>query len=260
MKHEERSPIFESPANRSLNDKAYDLFGELLLEQETHRMLQEIEDEKAGGETTEMDAFFAAHDRANLQRIQQYFRKQRLKAFMTKTVPKAIQVASIFIASIFVAGSIALATNETVRVEVMRLISTMSEEYTSLKLVEDEEASFDVPSDWQGNNYPSYLPADLQMFSMHSYVGYCSVSYKSAGKDAVELDFSELGSDTETNIDTENATICTIMIRDYPGFLAVKEERISLYWSDGQDYFILLARNIDKDSLIKVAESVRRVR
>lgn len=57
MKDNSRNRIGERPMDRSLNDKAYDLFGELLLEQETNKLLEEIEDEKARGDTAEMDAF-----------------------------------------------------------------------------------------------------------------------------------------------------------------------------------------------------------
>lgn len=250
----------EQPKNRSLSDKAYDLFGELLLEQETNQLLEEIEDEKSRGETSEMDAFFAAHDQKNLKHIHSYFHRQHIKKLLTRTLPKAIQVAAIFIACISIAGGIALATNETVRVYVMKLITVMSDEYTSLKLVEDEEASFDVPTDWQGDNYPSYLPADLQVASMHSFMDYNSVAYRGKENIQIKLDFSELGSEAETNLDTENASVSAVMVQNYPGLLATKEVKNSLCWSDGQHYFILLAENIDKDTLVRIAENVKRIR
>ena len=65
MKAKNRNPFTEQCKNRSLSDKAYDLLGELLLEQETNQMLDELNGDKANGTSAEMDAFFAAHD--NLQ-------------------------------------------------------------------------------------------------------------------------------------------------------------------------------------------------
>ena len=41
MKDNSRNRIGERPMDRSLNDKAYELFGELLLEQETNKLLEE---------------------------------------------------------------------------------------------------------------------------------------------------------------------------------------------------------------------------
>ncbi|MEG0758076.1 MAG: DUF4367 domain-containing protein, partial [Raoultibacter sp.] len=63
----------------------------------------------------------------------------------------------------------------------------------------------------------------------------------------------------ETNLDTENAAVTAIMVQNHPGFLATKEDKNSLYWSDGQHYFILLTENIDKDTLVKIAENVKKV-
>lgn len=260
MKDNSRNRIGERPMDRSLNDKAYDLLGELLLEQETNKLLEEIEDEKARGDTAEMDAFFAAHDQENLRRLNSYFHRRRIKKLLTKSLPKAIEVAAIFIACISIAGGVALATNETVRVYMMKLITTMSDEYTALKLVEDEEASFDIPADWEGDNYPSYIPSGLAVSSVYSYSDNCSAIYKNIETGQWQLDFAELGAGAETNLDTENATVRALMIRDYPGFLAVKGQQISLYWSDGQNYFILLTQGIDEAVAVEIAESVRRVR
>lgn len=260
MKNKGWNPIKEQPKDRSLDDKAYDLFGELLLEQETNKLLDEIEEEKAWGASAEMDAFFATHNDGDMQRIEQYFRRQRVKKLLTKTLLKMAQVAAVFIACISMVGSIVLATNETARVYVMRLITTMSEEYTSLKLAEDEATYFDVPVDWKGRNYPSYIPSDLQVSSVYSYLDNNSVEHISVKSGELQMDFAELGSGTETNVDTEGAAIHTIMVRDYPGFVAIKELRISIYWSNGQDYFILETYDLDKAIAVQIAESVKNIR
>lgn len=250
----------EQPKDRSLSDKAYDLFGELLLEQETNQLLEEIEDEKSHGATSEMDAFFAAHDQKNLKRIHSYFHRQHIKKLLTRTLPKAIQVAAIFIACISIAGGIAFATNETVRVYVMKLIVTMSDEYTSLKLVEDEEASFDVPADWQGDNYPSFIPASLEIASVNSYADNNIITYKNTETTELQMSFSELSSNAETNLDTEGATVRAAMVHDSPAFIAVKEKGISIYWSNGHNYFILFAQNMDEDIVLRIAENVKSIR
>jgi len=51
------------PEDRSLEDRAYDLFGEMLIERETAALLAEIEAEKARGDTAEMDAFLQSRTR-----------------------------------------------------------------------------------------------------------------------------------------------------------------------------------------------------
>lgn len=72
--------------DRSIDDKAYDLFGALLLEQETNRLLDELEKERANGATTEMDAFFAEQDQRNLKQINNYFRRQHTKKVANENI------------------------------------------------------------------------------------------------------------------------------------------------------------------------------
>lgn len=153
-----------------------------------------------------------------------------------------------------------MATNETVRVYVMKLITTMSDEYTSLKLVEDEGASFDVPVDWHGDNYPSYIPLDVQIASVYSYSDYNSVEYSDVESGKLQIQFSEMGSGTESNLDTEAATIRTVMIRDYLGFLSIKQSTITIYWSDGYNYFIVKTQDMSEQTTIAIAEGVRKIK
>ena len=129
------------PEDRSLEDRAYDLFGEILLQRETAALLTEIEAEKARGDTAEMDAFFAKQDVKNLERIQRHFRRHRARIFFRETLPRIGQIAAIVIAVFTAAGSVAIATSHTLRVQMMQLLINIEEEYTELKLQEDSLVS-----------------------------------------------------------------------------------------------------------------------
>ncbi|MEG0270057.1 MAG: DUF4367 domain-containing protein, partial [Clostridia bacterium] len=62
------------------------------------------------------------------------------------------------------------------------------------------------------------------------------------------------------NLDTENAAVTAIMVQNYPGFLATKEDKISIYWSNGHNYFILFAQNMDEGIVLRIAENVKNIR
>lgn len=110
------------PEERNLEDRAYDLFGELLLERETAALLAEIEADKARGDTAQMDAFFAKQDAKNLETILRHFRRLRARIFFRETLPRIGQIAAIVVAVVAVAGSVAIATSHTIRVQVMQLL------------------------------------------------------------------------------------------------------------------------------------------
>lgn len=250
------SPCLE----RSLADKAYDFLGDVLLQAETEELLMEIEQEKSSGNTAEMDTFFVRQDQHNLQQIQRYFRKQGYKRLFTKTLPKVAQIAAIFIAVIALAGSVAVATSHTVRVHVMKLLYEMEEEYTTIKMVEDEKASFDVPAEWQGTSYMSYVPEKYSICNILSYGNNHLVEYCDKTTNEVALIFSEHGTNIESNADTENAITQKLLINGYSGLLITKGSSLRVFWCDGIKYYCLSLTNSTVDELLSVANSVKKIK
>ena len=85
----------KKPMEESLQDKAYDLLGDMLVERNTARYMQELEEDAARGGDAEMEAFFARQDQENLKKIQAYARKQRNRRFLGHTLPRMAQVAAV---------------------------------------------------------------------------------------------------------------------------------------------------------------------
>ena len=258
MMSDKQKPLV--PKDRSLEDRAYDLFGEMLIERETATLLAEIDAEKARGDTAEMDAFFAKQDAKNLERIQRHFRRHRARVLFRETLPRIGQVAAIVIAVVAVAGSVAIATSHTLRVQVMQLLVNMDEEYTELSLRENPAASFDIPAEWGGENYPSFIPNGFTLGVVHSNADYSSVSYSDMTDTGRKINFSELGESAETNLDTEDAVLESIQINGHQGMLVIKEKKISAYWDDGRHYFILITEGLDRSTFLSIATRVVRVR
>lgn len=245
---------------RSLQDRAYDLFGQMLVERKTERLLRELEQDRACGHTTEMDAFFARQDRGNLARIQAYCRKQRTKRLLQHTLPKIGKIASVVIAVIVLAGGAAIATSHTVRVRVMRLLVEMEESHTAVKFAEDEEASFDVPAGWKGDNYLSHIPKGLELFNIGGIEGASFVEYADAQTGEIRLRFQELGIFAEANIDTEEAELTNIFVGNLSGYMAAKKDTVTVFWTDGYDCFLLTTKKIDQEETLAIAESVRKIK
>ena len=246
--------------DRTLADRAYDLFGEMLLERETAALLAEIEAEKARGEPAMSDDFFAKQDAKHLAAIGRHFRRHRARVFFRETLPRIGQIAAIVIATVAVAGSVAIAASQTIRVQVLRLLTNIEQEYTELKLQADPAASFDIPAEWGGENYPSYIPEGFALGAVHSNPGFSSVSYTDTTDAGRKINFSELGEDSEANLDTENAALEPIQVSGHQGTLVTKLNRISAYWDDGRHYFILITRGLDRATFLRMATGIVRVR
>ena len=245
---------------RDINERAYDLFGDLLLQQETEALLAEIEQEKASGNTDAFEAFSARKDAKNLKRIHRYFRLQRTRTFFRQTLPKIGQIAAILIAVITVAGGVAIATSHTIRVQVMKLLVQIEEQYTELSLVEDPEASFEIPSEWGGEYYPSYIPENFEASTVISFPGNHFVKFINNASTAMQITFYEYGDSTLANVDTENAITQPITIGNDDGFLTIKNGSRYVYWDNGRVFFVLQTNGIAESETLQIAQSVRRVK
>jgi hypothetical protein len=245
--------------NRSMEDKAYDLLGDMLTARKTASLLQAIEAEEAQGNTAETDAFLERQDRKNLKLIDAYARRQRIRRLFTKTLPRVGQIAAVIIALIALGGGIAIAASDTLRVQVMRLLLEPTEEYVRLSLVEDESASFDVPADWLGKNYPAYLPKNVLLHRAIPLEEMPTVEYVDSRTQNIVFRFHEFSADTVGNIDIEGAVIKQIEVNGYQAQLTKKGDIISLYWSDGQVYFLVTTIGMTEEETLLIGRSVRRI-
>ncbi|MBE5779414.1 MAG: DUF4367 domain-containing protein [Clostridiales bacterium] len=234
----------------------------MLLEKETRELLEELEAEKAAGNTAEMDAFFARQDAKHCDLIHKYFRRQKIKNFFGKTLPKAAQIAAIFIAIVAVAGSVAIAASRTVRVHVLKLLTKAEPEYTSLHLVEDKHSSFDVPAEWTGDCYPAYIPDRFEILQVLCYPGIpgAEVTFTNRENGACELTYYENGLNSAMNIDTEGASLEEVEVNQYAATLIAEEDRHTIFWSDGRHIFHITTLHSSREEIIRIAESVTTIK
>ena len=247
-------------SGRSLQDRAYDLLGQMLVERETEKLVRELEQDRAYGHTTQMDAFFARQDRGNLAQIQAYCRKQRTKQLLQRTLPRIGKIASVVIAVIVLAGGAAIATSHTMRVRVMRLLVEMEKSHTTVKFAEDEEASFDVPAGWRGDSFPFYIPDDLELLKADGRKAMSYVEYVDSQKTEIVLRFLEFDESAKVNVDTENAKLNAIIINGQQGYIAAKESTVKLFWSNGRKFFLLVTKGMLLEETIKIATSVKPIK
>ncbi len=245
---------------RSLEDRAWDLWGERLLEQETQHLLAAIQAERGTPQADARQAFFARHEKQHLTLITRHMQRLGRRHFVHSTLPRLLRAAAIVLAVLTLAGGVALAASPDLRVQVMKLLVHTTPQYTQLKLVPDEDGSFVVPAEWQGDNYLSYVPEGLEVSQVIGREGFSVVQYHDRESGKIKLNFSENGPNSELNVDTEDAVTKQVMVGMHPATLIRKDEYITLYWSEGHRVFILSMTGFDEDSVIRVAIGVRIVK
>ena len=244
---------------RSIQDRSYDLLSDMLIERDVCSFMKDLKEEEENGNVSETEAFFAQQDRLNMERIQRYCKKEQTRHFFNHTLPRIGQIAAVIIAVISVSCGVGFATSKTIRVTIMRLLLNVEKQYTEVKLVEDETRSFDVPAEWHGECYPSYLPDGLDVANVVSSFDENIIDFRDIHTGNIALTFIESGSSAESNIDTENAQTSTRIINGYQCHIVKKDASISVFWTDGMRFYLLTCDGINEDEAISITEGVRRI-
>ena len=240
----------------SIQDSAYDLFGDMLLEKETKEICEEIELEKGSKAEADMRDFFTRNEQKHLQIIERncHINKGSQIGYFY-VLQRIVQIAAVLIVCLALAGGIALATSSYVRIQVMRLLANVTPEYTELSLSIEREV--DVPANWQGNYYPGIVPEKSVISYFESDETCSRVDYsKEDSQDGWILSFSEYDNSIIVRINTENAEQISSMIDGHDVTIMEKDGLITIYWNDGKRLLVLQTQHCSLSETITYASNV----
>lgn len=207
-------------------------------------------------EIAEEERFFTRTESKTLRLIKRQARRQARPEYAGRK-PGLLAVLAALIILLTISLGTALAVSPALRVQVMRLLYTITPEYTEVRFSPDPDSSFEIPAEWSGLYFPTFLP--------EGYIFAEAAATKSV-KQAVfvkddnrHLRFSEYELGVETNINTEGLEVREIRPHGASGLIASKEGYSLLLWPMSEKYLILdITENTDIAT--QIAESVLRTK
>lgn len=244
----------------SIQESAYDLFGDMLLEKEVKEICEEIESEKGTKDEVAMKDFFIRNEQKHLQIIERNCHGGKGGLIGRSHVFQRIaQTAAVLIVCLALAGGIALAASPYVRTQIMRLLAKVTPEYTELDFSIEREMN--IPPEWQGMYYPSVVPENTYVSFLESDDTFSCVSYsRKLSPDNWILSFSEYDDEVYTRIDTEDAGQINSIINGKEVLITEKDGLITVYWNDGQHLLILQTQNSSMSETITYVSNVIMVK
>ena len=244
----------------SIQDSAYDLFGDMLLEKEVKEICEEIESEKGTKAEADMKDFFIRNEQKHLQIIERNCHGGKGSLIRHFHVLQRIaQTAAVLIVCLALAGGIALAASPYVRTQIMRLLANVTPEYTELDFSVEKEMN--IPSDWQGIYYPGVVPEKSHVSFLESNEVFSRVTYSiEASQNGWILSFSEYDDEVYTRIDTEDADQINSIINGKEVSITEKDGLITVYWNDGQRLLVLQTQNSSMPETITYVSNVIMVK
>lgn len=202
---------------------------------------------------SESDYSEAAQKRA-LKLIERKLNKQLSKRFIRKTLPHTLQIVALSLLLFFIGLTTAVATVRPVRLRLMDFIAQIEEDYSAVSLVYSENEEANVPENWRGMYYPSYIPEEYTLVRVDDLF---NIVYYTADGGQV-LEFSESADDVFKSAGISIKNCIDIDINGNAGIATVKDNQVTIVWSVEDTYFTLCIYG-DLDEAERIAESVHRL-
>lgn len=187
-----------------------------------------------------------------LRHINRGYRKSRAKHFARKTIPRIANAAACLLLICYMGLTVAIAADSTVRIKIMNFIMNIEERYASFGF-EDSGEFMDIPTEWEGYYYPSYIPEGMTLTNALPE----TVLYTHS--DGRYLWFDDMCDGAQGTLDTENATLDFVTINGHMALISEKEQWVSLLWNI-DNRIIMLSYTGERDEAIRIAESVRMIK
>ncbi|MCH5286131.1 MAG: DUF4367 domain-containing protein [Christensenellaceae bacterium] len=181
--------------------------------------------------------------------------RRRLVREMVPPLSRAVTVAAGLLLVLFIGFSTAMAVSPSIRYHMMGLLIQPTDEYTTFGL--GETASIEIPSEWYGRYYPTYIPENYELSEFYGNKAAPSVIF--ADPDDNVVDFSELDEMSTLVIDTENAAVTYTTVHDLQAMVVEKGRWVAVIWAENDRYFCIMA-NTDADTALQIARSVIKIR
>ncbi len=188
------------------------------------------------------------------------FRKPKYRNLM-KSIWPVVNKAAVFIVMIGVIFSISFTFVSGFRIQVLNLILSLEEKYTLIKL--DDNGNENIIADnlyvnWHNAYVPTYIPQGYNIYNLTNTLDFKTIDYINNEDDVIN--FCELNASMENTLDTENASLIkNVDINGNEGLLVVKDDKVSIAWSDNIKIFVIHTQ-LSIEETEKIAESVTYIK
>lgn len=223
-------------------------------EEEIQSILEEADQRQLSEEEEALSKQIYAHFLKKVEAEKRDEKRKNRVARWRKSAMRFVEVAACLVLILGILAPFAVANVASIRAKVMELLIHIEEDHADIDFVENTSLSFDVPANWTGIYFPSYIPEGMVVTEVDGL--FAEIKY--VDSNGRELTFEECTQDISVSLDSADADLSYEKIGSRDAFIIDKNGLLTIVWSTGDRYFIL-STNMSKEEGIAVAESVQRI-
>ena len=162
--------------------------------------------------------------------------------------------AAVFIACLFVVGTIGAATSDAFRAKLFNVFLSEESDSVTLESVPDDSPM----KDWSDYWYPEYLPDGFKFTAAEESDFEKTIRFDSIDSDKSIVISIRNSEGSTASYNTDGTEYGNISIGEYEGYYFTDEEDGSciVTWLTEEQTIRIISRYVDKSEIIKVAESM----
>ncbi|ADY54475.1 hypothetical protein Sgly_0104 [Syntrophobotulus glycolicus DSM 8271] len=189
----------------------------------------------------------------------QYYKQKTKNCFQASY--RYLNKAAIIFLFIIILLSISVVTIEAVRIKVLNLFINMQEKYTEIRLEDrggENIAGNNIYINWDNAYAPTDIPLGYSISNLLNNKSFKTIEYTNDNNGIII--FQQFDDDVISNVDTENAdSIEKIKIQGHEGLFVNKDGKQTITWGN-DTYIFSITTNLQKEDIIKIAESVNLIK
>lgn len=197
---------------------------------------------------------------ARIDQKARHTRQKKILSTVSRLAANSVKIAACIALVIVIAGPVAFAQSPTFRSKVMELLTQFDHEQGTVTYSFEEvpDAAFNVPAEWTGTHFMSYIPEGLKLNRINPEI--CYVEFTDSHNRV--LSFAEYDEDTTVIEGTEGTTISYIEINGHTAYIIEGiafggVPTVSVTWTNQKNWFTLTTYGISREETVKVALNVR---
>jgi hypothetical protein len=182
--------------------------------------------------------------------------KRRKKQQRRNPVLRFARKAAIILLFIVGFNYILIANVEAYRLRFLNSFIFIRDKFTQIDIQKDKVVDeSNIPKDWSGLYYLSYLPTGYYLDSANSTLAFQMLYYKNSEGNL--LTFQQYNAATTQQVDSEDGKVTNIVINEEEAILIEKEDKVIINWIQEEKAFYLEAGNLEIKEMIKTAENIK---
>jgi hypothetical protein len=152
------------------------------------------------------------------------------------------------------AGAVTMSV-EAFRVRFFNMLIDTKDTYSEISFETEDDYLEGIPEDWTNYYAMTYIPDGFTLSEVLDPVRSIYMTYENMD---FYIIFIQESLEVDSQIDTENRKIETITIGKDDGIIVKSNEEIMLIWNNDELCFSIIS-NLDEDTIIKIAENIKKI-